>query len=336
MKKKPSINPDQALKEVKKIFKERGSKALETARREVLKERIECKEAKAALKYFITKYWHDVTRPSLLSLSCEAVGGPPEATTSMAVSLILTSGAADIHDDIIDQSKKKGFRDTVVGRFGKNIALLVGDALLFKGLALLHQAIENGISAEKKNTIIDLLKKGFFELGDAEALELSFHTRKNVTPKEYLRVLKKKAADMEAYLRIGAILGGGTQEEIEALGQYGRILGILILLRDDIIDLIDIQETLQRIRKEILPLPVLYALQNTKEKAQLTSLLNQRITSRSKAQKIVELTRKAGGIERTQRMMQKLIEEACDSIDNIPYDKKKLELLAHAMISFAA
>ncbi|MFX0203169.1 MAG: hypothetical protein ACFFCW_44255, partial [Candidatus Hodarchaeota archaeon] len=69
MKKKNSIN------EVWKLFEERGAKALEIARKEILSERIECKEISDALTYFMTKYWLDTARPTLLSLACEAVGG---------------------------------------------------------------------------------------------------------------------------------------------------------------------------------------------------------------------------------------------------------------------
>ena len=74
-----------------------------------------------------------LTRPALFSLVCEAVGGDPDITMPIAISITLISGAIDIHDDIIDQSKTKGDQPTVFGKFGKDIALLVGDALMFKG-----------------------------------------------------------------------------------------------------------------------------------------------------------------------------------------------------------
>ena len=61
------------MKELQEIFKKRGSKALEMARKEALQEKIECKEAREALTYFITEYWHDLARPTLLSLACEAI-----------------------------------------------------------------------------------------------------------------------------------------------------------------------------------------------------------------------------------------------------------------------
>ena len=66
--------------------------------------------------------------------------------------------------------------------------------------------------------IIDIIKRTFFELGDAEALELQFRRRTYVSSENYLRVVRKKAADVEAHTRISAILGNGTKKDIEALG----------------------------------------------------------------------------------------------------------------------
>ena len=72
--KKTSSQEDMMI-QVQGIFETRGRKALEMARKTVLEEKIESKEVREALKYFMTEYWHDVARPALLSLVCEAVGG---------------------------------------------------------------------------------------------------------------------------------------------------------------------------------------------------------------------------------------------------------------------
>jgi geranylgeranyl diphosphate synthase type I len=196
----------------------------------------------------MNEYWHDYTSSGLLSLVCEAVGGDPKSTIPIAIPLTLISGAIDIHDDIIDQSKTKGELATVYGKFGKEIALLVGDALLFKGFTSLFNAVEKGIPAEKVVAIANIVNKTFFELGNAEALELKFRGRTDVSPEEYLQVARKKGADLEAYTRISAILAGASDETIEALGEYGRLMGTIIILRDDMIDMLDPEETIHRIR----------------------------------------------------------------------------------------
>ncbi len=327
-----SDKQENVIEQVQKLFKERGSKALEEARKTILQEKVECKEVREALTYFMQEYWRDLARPTLLSIACEAVGGDPDITTPIAVPMILISGAIDIHDDIIDQSKVKGSRPTVLGKFGKDIALLVGDALLFKGLTLLHEAVEKGVPAEKLSVIIGILKNMFFELGDAEALELRFRGRLDITPEEYLNVVTKKAADVESYTRISAILGGGSEEEIDALGKYGRILGMLAILSDDLMDMIDFEEAKHRIKKECLPLPILFTLQNPEIKPKINTILLKETITKKDAETILETAHKAGELKHFKKLMEELCVKAHLHINNLKGSANYLKLLVESMV----
>ena len=326
-----TTNQEEITEQLLKLLEERGKKALELARKTVLEEKIESKEVQEALKYFITEYWHDVTRPALLSLVCEAVGGDPDITTPIAISMTLISGAIDIHDDIIDQSETKGSRPTVLGKFGQDIALLVGDALLFKGFTALYEAVEKGVPAKQIAVISDIIKRTFFELGDAEALELQFRGRTDVTPEDYLCVVRKKSADVEAYTRISAILGDGSEEEIEALGEYGRLLGMLGILRADMIDMLDLEETIHRIKKEHLSLVIVYALQKPEMQSILRSLLKKTITKKD-AEKLSTFVDKAGGFIHMEECMNKLSEEAHIKVEKVKHNRKYLTLLIQGML----
>ncbi len=326
------LSGDEMVEQVEKLLEERGKEALQMARNEVLQEKVESKEVQEALRYFMTEYWHDVTRPALMSLVCEAVGGDPDKATPVAVSMIVISGAIDIHDDIIDESKTKGSRLTVLGKFDRDIALLVGDALLFKGFTLLYKAIEKGVSTEKASLILNIIKETFFKLGDAEACELRFRGRQDVTPDEYINVVKKKAADVEAYTRISTILGDGTPEEVEVLGKFGRLLGMIIILRDDLIDMIDFEELVHRINREHLPLPILYALQNPKFKSTLNSTLLKKEITEGDAETILEVTEKAEGFKRFRTIMDGMAKEILQPLAILKYRKSELTLLIKSIL----
>ena len=328
---KETPTQEEMMRQVQGLLKERGSKALEMARKTVLEEKIESEDVREALKYFMTQYWHDVARPALLSLVCEAVGGDPDMTTPIAIPMSLISGAIDIHDDIIDQSTNKGPKPTVFGKYGKNIALLAGDALIFKGFSLLQQAVQKGVPAEKVAIISDIIKKTFFELGDAEALELKFRGRTDVTPEEYLRVVRKKAADVEAHTRISAILGNGTKDEVEALSRYGRNLGMLIILRDDMIDTIDPEETVHRIKQEHLPLPILYALQNPETQSTLYPIFKKKKSSKEDYEKILSSVVKTKGLDLVDYHMQKMAQEASVIAKKAKKNKNYLLMLVIGM-----
>lgn len=325
MREKPEISPERAMRQVLKIFKERGAKALEIARKEILEEEFQSKEIRDALTYFMTRYWKDRARPTLLSLTCEAVGGEPESTIPVAVPMILISGGIDIHDDIIDESKVKAERPTVFGKFGKDVALVVGDVLLFKGLSLLGRASQKGVPEAKLPAVINVIQKLFFELADAEALEYQYRGRMDISPAAYLKVVWKKAGDVEAHTRVGAIIGGGTEDEITALSQYGRLLGVMILLRDDWLDMLEFEELRNRIRNECLPLPILYAAQNPKAKDQIVSILRKRILTETNAQKIVTLV-EAEGRRKFEELMEKMSSDAYSQLAKLKNDMKYLKL----------
>ena len=325
--------PEAAMKHMQKIFKKRGTKALGIARKEMLQEKTESEEAKKAIAYFMTQYWHDLARPSLLSMVCEAVGGDSETTTPVAVPMILISGALSIHDDIIDRTRTKGGYDTVYGRFGKDIALLVGDALLFKGFSLVSTLAGKGVPTSKVSIIAEIIKDTFFELGTAEAMELNFRRRLDVLPEAYLQIIEKKAADVEAHARIGVVLGNGSKEEVEAMAHYGRILGMMIILRDDWIDLMDFEESRHRIEKESLPIPILYGLQDRKTSVKLRPILTRREVRKKDAQALLEVINTSKAMKRYLALMNELAANASSKLKSMKKNETKdLELLLRATL----
>lgn len=305
------------------LFEQKGTKALEAAKQTVLKERIESQEVKEALNYFMTECWHDIARPGVLALVCESIGGRPRDTISIAIPLILIGGATDIHDDIIDESQTKYGKPTVYGKFGKNVAILAGDALFFKGLTMLNDASPNDPE------ISDIIKNTFFELGDAEALELQLRKKPSISPEQYLSIIRKKAADVEAHTRIAAIIGGAKGKVIDALGNFGRILGMLIILKDDYIDSREHEELIHRIQKEHLPMPLLYALSDSKADASLTKLLHAREITAKDTRMLEALIQRSKGYQKTAQLMNGLIRAAEKQITQIA-DKKYLQLMLEA------
>jgi len=308
---------EKMVEKLQELLEKKSIESLETVRKAVKEElkRIKCKEIKEALNYFINEYWLDITRPALLSMVSEAVGGKENLTEIVAVPLSLISGGIDIHDDIIDESERKYGKQTVYGKYGKDIALLVGDVLLFKGLLLLNQNEE--ISMEKRLTILNIIKDAFFELGDAEALELRFRKCSLPSVKEYLKVVEKKAADVEAHARIAAILSNANEKEIEVLGRYGRMLGMLIIIRDDVLDLLDDKELKNRILKEHLPLPILCASSKKDSRLRLMKILKKQRITKDDLKAIREITKKSGGLKATVEIIEEIAREASSIIKNI-------------------
>jgi len=314
------------MKRVTRLLEERGRKAYEMAKEEVLNEEISYEPVRNALQYFIKELWHNFQHPALLSLACESVGGNPENTIPIGAALVLLTGAADIHDDIIDQSETKGSKPTVFARFGRDIALLVGDALLLKGFILLSKACED-LPKKQEKTIVDLVRKGFFEIGVAEAKEASFRGNWDLVPEEYLEIIKMKAAIADVTARIGAILGGGNSKEINTLAHYGRTLGILMTIRDDFIDLFELDEIRNRAENECLPLPILYAFRNTRKKRKIIRLLRKDKITEQGSQEILDSVIDMQEVQKLKKEMQLLIKKEENLLSYTKRNRTTLRLL---------
>jgi geranylgeranyl pyrophosphate synthase len=327
------MSSKKSMEKVKKLLEQRGRKAYEAAKEEILNEEIEFEPIRDALEYFIQELWHNFQHPALLSLTCESVGGEPEDTTFIGAALVLLTGAADIHDDIIDQSETKGSKPTVFGKFGRDITLLVGDALLLKGFTLLGKACENFPKKQEK-TIINLVRKGFFEIGVAEAKEASFKGNWDLVAEEYLDIIRMKAAIADVTARVGATIGGGSPHEIENLGKFGRTLGMLTTIRDDFIDVFEPDELKNRAENECLPLPILYAFRNEKAKSKVVDVLRKRDLSEDDAYEIVETITETKDMQALKKEMQILLENGIRSLEVIGNQKvsNALEKMLHAMV----
>jgi len=323
---------EKLIEQVQRLLEERSQKSLEIAKKEILQEKMECKEINDAFMYYV-RDWNDVIHPGLISIACEAVGGNVEKAIPIQVVMLLLSAAVDIHDDIIDESKTKYGKPTVFATFGKDIALLVGDAFLMKSLVLLHK-LEKKFPTETMDAIWNIINSRFFELGDAEALEVSLKGNIDISVEECLRVLKMKASTSEAHMRIGAIVGGGDQDIVDLIGNYGRTLGILIGIREDFIDVFEPDELQNRVRNECLPLPVLYAFKNSKTKKIILDYLSKREISDKDAERIVDLIFEDESVEMLRNKVKGLAEEACNGISSVPNKNliSQMEILIKSVV----
>ena len=163
---------------------------------------------------------------------------------------------------LIDGSITKENVKTIYGKLGREVCLLIGDDFMTRSFYYLHQCnIKH--SKRSSNANYEAMNNFLAEVVNAHISEVQLKKlRWNVRPEIYFQVLIKKAAEFEGRMKIGAIYGGGSQEEINAISLYGRNLGILLIVRSEYVDLFEPKELSSRIKNGCLPLPLLYALQN--------------------------------------------------------------------------
>ena len=263
---------------VKRNFKIKGGPALRCARRTLKQKYQDDSVSSQALRYLSEVTLHNALPifPALISMANEAVGGDSEKTTPFGEAILLVSFAADLHDDVIDQSFTKGSKQTVLGKFNAPTAILAGDIILVEGLKQLTQAAES-LPKEKSKEIIKWVSESVFEICTAEALQLQLKDKTDLTPEQYYKIITLKAVVPELCMKIGALLGTSNMTDVECLGRYGRIFGINSVIVEEFADLLNLDEFKNRLHHEIVPLPMIYANQNPVIRNSLCNLLNSEI-----------------------------------------------------------
>lgn len=321
---------DEKLEVIKDMLLKEGKEGVELAQ-ESLDADTEVIELKTALSFTRLRMQEstDYSRTALLSLCSKAVGGTSKDTISTGASLVLFARAIGIHDDIIDQSKIKGGRPTAPGKLGKDVALVLSDILLFKGFTLFRKTLKSVTSLGTAIAVLDVIEKIWFEQSEGEVLEIKSRGKTAVTPEECMKKIRMRASEMEACGKIGGILGGGSDEDIESLGKYGRMLGIASILRNELIDMLDLKALRHRVHKESLPLPMIYALQNSHDK--LESVISQK-SSASNLRNISKLTEENNGIQYVSDLIDETVHKGLSSIDRfknkLVYQQLKLLILS--------
>lgn len=169
-------------------------------------------------------------RPILLLNICKMLGRIRKEAYYLAAAVELIHTASLIHDDIIDDADIRRGVPTVNTKWGSKIAVLAGDLLVAKAAKLVIKYGDRRIFS----LIADVVEK----MSKGEALELSLRGKKDITEKDYLRVINLKTASLFATAaRIGAIIGGANQRQEKLLFLFGRNLGLAFQITDDILNI---------------------------------------------------------------------------------------------------
>ncbi|MBX5328839.1 MAG: polyprenyl synthetase family protein [Candidatus Bathyarchaeota archaeon] len=305
-------------------LKERSKKGLEFAKQKMQAERMNHPILRKALEHYIT-HWNDFTHPGLFSMACEAVGGNVDDAVSAQAAIAMMAAAFDIHDDIIDKSKTKHKIPTVYGKFGAEIALLLGNAFLIEGFKLF---VDSAMVLPKENgkEALETLKRLMFEVGNGHAIEVGLKERKKVAPDDYVKVIRMKAAGIELDMHFGALFGGGKDAEVELLAKLGRIVGILVLLREEFIDVFELDELRQRVLVQDLPLPLLFAMRDLEAKGKVSAIISKSKITQDDVDELVDCALDALPVMKLKEKMQALIEEGSKFANCLPNPKLRSQL----------
>jgi len=169
-------------------------------------------------------------RPIICLLSAEAVGGSREKALSTAIAIELLHNASLVHDDIIDENYIRRKNPSNPARYGEKKAIIIGDLLFGLSCEMLARCGVPEVVGFVSNAVADIAM--------GQYLEFTLRTLQDVTEQLYMEVAElKTASTFMASAEAGAVLGGGSEVEIEKLRTYGKNLGIAFQIQDDILDI---------------------------------------------------------------------------------------------------
>ena len=175
-------------------------------------------------------------RPLILVLSAQTILANKHSNTDITEDMFLASCAIEllhtesvIHDDIIDKEDYRRGKPSFHIKYGYNSSILTGDFVLGIILSICTKLNNAKVSAE--------LSTAATKMSEGEMMEIKLTKDPYLKEDDYIKVVEHKTASLfEAASKIGSLLGGGTDEEICAMGNFGHLLGIAYQIHDDIMD----------------------------------------------------------------------------------------------------
>ena len=171
-------------------------------------------------------------RPVLVLLGCKLFSEDISNAIHPALGIELFHNFTLIHDDIMDEAPVRRGKPSVYQKWGRNVAILSGDAVFIKAYQELMQTDQKVLAP-----ILNLFNKTALEICEGQQLDMDFEDRDDVSIDEYLNMIKLKTAVLLASsLKVGAWTGGASEEQAQKLYDFGLNCGIAFQLQDDILD----------------------------------------------------------------------------------------------------
>ena len=168
-------------------------------------------------------------RPAITLLAASFHDHDEYKSEVMATAVELLHIATLIHDDTVDGSDTRRGRATISSMFGKDIAVLVGDYVFASSATFVCDTGHVGVIRRFSQTIMELSSGELHE-------RVSAHDPAQTLDGYYQRIYNKTASLFSTAGETGAILSGAPAEQVAALKEYSRELGMAFQIVDDILD----------------------------------------------------------------------------------------------------
>jgi len=252
-------------------------------------------------------------------------GGFDERTYRGASVVELIHTATLVHDDVVDESKRRRGFFSLNAIWKNKIAVLVGDFLLSKGLLL---SIDN-----EDFDLLKLISIAVREMSEGELLQIEKARKLDITEEVYFDIIRKKTATLiAACCGIGAASVGANKDTVQQMRKFGEYIGMAFQIKDDLFDYYDGKigkPTGIDIKEKKMTLPLIYTLNtcSSKEKSWLINSIKKHNRDKKRVKEVIAFVKENGGIEYTTSKMNDYKNKAIAILENYPASEYKTSLI---------
>lgn len=251
------------------------------------------------------------------------LGGRQSDAIAAASAVEMIHNFTLVHDDIMDNDEMRHGVPTTHKKFDMPLAILAGDVLYSKAYHTISS--KSKLSSNYTTQLVSKLSKTCVEICEGQVGDIKFAENKRIpTGKEYIKMIEKKTAVLfEASCAMGAICAKRKQNDVKNLSSFGKNLGIIFQITDDLLGIIGDSKITKKpvgndIREGKKTLPIILAIKKAKGKNKKIIL---RVFGNSKASKqqihlAVNVIRSLGVEEEVGNMILKYAQRAKKSLSS--------------------
>lgn len=270
-------------------------------------------------------------RPVLCLQTCQALGGRMETAMPFACAIELMHNFCLIHDDLEDGDTVRRDRPAVWVRYGAAHAINAGDYMLTKVFRILAED-ERIADSALRIALLQLITDTLDHTHIGQALDINARARHQFTLEDYLRIVEEKTGYyLAAPIVGGAMAAGAPASVLEAIRQFGRYIGPLFQVVDDLIDLTEGKGRGERgsdIRegKRSFLVATVAAKADAIQRQRLFEILDlpRQETTYAHVQEVIALFEAHGALDEARQYAHRLYDDAIQTLHGVPDPLKDL------------
>lgn len=272
-------------------------------------------------------------RPALILLTSKFPGAQLARAIPVAVAVEMIHMATLVHDDVVDKATMRRGIPTVNAKWSNQVSVLTGDYLFAKAFSILAQT--------GNNRVVQIMADVVYEMSRGEIAQIESYFQTEQTEEDYyLRIAQKTGYLLAECCRLGGIVAGAEESQIQALYNYGMGFGLSFQIADDLLDFHGSSAKVGKpvcgdLKTGILTLPVIHALQHSPHAAELRTLIQTRTISDTDIVRVKEILEEAGSFTYAREKAQMHLAKAVDELNRVPElaTRTGLQVLADFVIN---